>query len=181
MTCATCVQGKFKKPIQAPDLVCGQEFVKPLPASIRTVVEVMLSVASRVFSNNSSVFVGKCCCHTADATMPLMLQSWQQAAKMALFRECMPWTEETMCLQLTEKVHSMRGMVEMYADRCSPAGPLLAGKRPHFYNPLLATCQLLNVSREGEEPELMSAQEDARLFEPSLVDTNGEWQPAPAW
>jgi hypothetical protein len=45
---------------------------------------------------------------------------------------------------------------------------------PYFMNPLLAACQLVNVSLPGSEPPLAAAQEDMRLFSPALCDKNGE-------
>jgi hypothetical protein len=36
------------------------------------------------------------------------------------------------------------------------------GERPAFYNPLIAACQLINVAREGEEPDMWTAKEDCR-------------------
>jgi hypothetical protein len=40
-------------------------------------------------------------------------------------------------------------------------------------NPVLAACQLVNVSKEGEQPVLKDAQEDLRLFSSDLVDKKG--------
>jgi hypothetical protein len=45
---------------------------------------------------------------------------------------------------------------------------------PYFMNPLLAACQLVNVSLPGSEPPLADAQEDMRLFSPALCDKNGK-------
>lgn len=45
---------------------------------------------------------------------------------------------------------------------------------PYFMNPLLAACQLVNVSQPGAEPRLAEAQEDMRLFSPALADKSGE-------
>jgi hypothetical protein len=45
---------------------------------------------------------------------------------------------------------------------------------PYFMNPLLAACQLVNVSQPGAEPQLTAAQEDMRLFSPALADKDGE-------
>lgn len=45
---------------------------------------------------------------------------------------------------------------------------------PYFMNPLLAACQLVNVSQPGSEPPLAQAQEDMRLFSPALADKQGE-------
>lgn len=36
-------------------------------------------------------------------------------------------------------------------------------------NPVLACCQLVNVSKEGEEPGLWDAPEDIRLMLPTAV------------
>jgi hypothetical protein len=44
---------------------------------------------------------------------------------------------------------------------------------PYFMSPLLAACQLVNVSQPGEQPAIMEAQEDMRLFAPELVDKDG--------
>jgi hypothetical protein len=49
------------------------------------------------------------------------------------------------------------------------------GKLPYFMNPVLAACQLANVSRAGEEPQdPWEAQEDLRLWAPELVVDGGE-------
>jgi hypothetical protein len=44
---------------------------------------------------------------------------------------------------------------------------------PYFMNPLLAACQLVNVSLPGAEPPLAEAQEDMRLFTSALQDKQG--------
>lgn len=49
------------------------------------------------------------------------------------------------------------------------------GQIAGFLNPVLASCQLVNVSRPGEEPEPWEAQEDMRLLSPELSDKNGEF------
>lgn len=41
-------------------------------------------------------------------------------------------------------------------------------------NPVLAACQLVNVSEPGCEPPLTEATEDMRLFSPELADKKGE-------
>ncbi|KAI8472299.1 MAG: hypothetical protein J3K34DRAFT_414799 [Monoraphidium minutum] len=52
-------------------------------------------------------------------------------------------------------------------------------EHPYFLNPLLAACQLVNVSRPGEEPkDLYEAKEDCRLLHPDLVGKDGEPLPA---
>jgi hypothetical protein len=43
-----------------------------------------------------------------------------------------------------------------------------------FLNPVLASCQLVNVSRPGEEPDMWEAEEDMRLLSDALADKNGE-------
>jgi hypothetical protein len=40
---------------------------------------------------------------------------------------------------------------------------------PYMLLPLLAAAQIANASKPGEEPDMMSAQEDLRLWDPSLV------------
>lgn len=40
-------------------------------------------------------------------------------------------------------------------------------------NPLLASCQLVNVARPGEELPLQEAQEDMRLLSHHLADKDG--------
>eukprot|EP00775_Hariotina_reticulata_P007980 gene7980-8178_t len=52
--------------------------------------------------------------------------------------------------------------------------PMVAG----FLNPVLASCQLVNVSRPGEEPELWGATEDMRLLHDELTDKNGNPMPS---
>lgn len=50
---------------------------------------------------------------------------------------------------------------------------------PYFLNPLLAACQLVNVSKPGEEPQdLYAAQEDCRLLHPDLAGKDGAPVPA---
>ena len=41
--------------------------------------------------------------------------------------------------------------------------------QPYMLVPLLAAAQIANCSRPGEEPDMMSATEDLRLWDPSLV------------
>jgi hypothetical protein len=48
------------------------------------------------------------------------------------------------------------------------------GQIAGFLNPVLASCQLVNVSRPGEEPGVWEAQEDMRLLSEELTDKNGE-------
>jgi hypothetical protein len=52
------------------------------------------------------------------------------------------------------------------------------GQIAGFLNPVLASCQLVNVSRPGEEPEAWDAQEDMRLLSTELSDKNGDPLPA---
>ncbi|GBF92361.1 hypothetical protein Rsub_05563 [Raphidocelis subcapitata] len=60
------------------------------------------------------------------------------------------------------------------------------GSEPYFLNPVMAACQLVNVSEEGREPEIFAATEDCRrgsvgvcaLLTPALRDASG--QPLPA-
>lgn len=47
------------------------------------------------------------------------------------------------------------------------------GDRPYFLNPVVAACQIVNVAKAGEEPDLMSAQDDCRLWSPDLADKDG--------
>ncbi|KAI8474441.1 MAG: hypothetical protein J3K34DRAFT_407807 [Monoraphidium minutum] len=47
------------------------------------------------------------------------------------------------------------------------------GECPSFYNPIIAACQLINVARQGEEPDMWGAKEDARLLSPALCDGRG--------
>jgi hypothetical protein len=62
-----------------------------------------------------------------------------------------------MVLTAAAKVFSNSTQVDVHA-------PL-----PFFMNPILAACQLINVSKDGEAPDVWDAKEDMRLFEPSLV------------
>lgn len=48
------------------------------------------------------------------------------------------------------------------------------GQIAGFLNPVLASCQLVNVARPGEEPSVWDAQEDMRLLSDELSDKNGE-------
>eukprot|EP00879_Flechtneria_rotunda_P006722 GHRR01007062.1.p1 GENE.GHRR01007062.1~~GHRR01007062.1.p1 ORF type:complete len:368 (+),score=129.92 GHRR01007062.1:238-1341(+) len=48
------------------------------------------------------------------------------------------------------------------------------GQIAGFLNPVLASCQLVNVSVPGQEPDMWAAQEDMRLLSPQLADKNGE-------
>jgi hypothetical protein len=71
-----------------------------------------------------------------------------------------PWVGEVV-LTAAAKVFSSSTQVDIYA------------KLPYFMNPVLACCQLVNVSQPGSEPELTEAQEDMRLFAPALADKQG--------
>lgn len=72
-----------------------------------------------------------------------------------------PWVGE-MVLTAAAKVFSSSTQVDIYA------------KLPYFMNPVLAACQLVNVSEPGKEPEMTEATEDMRLFNDELVDKKGE-------
>lgn len=72
-----------------------------------------------------------------------------------------PWVGEVV-LTAAAKVFSNSTQVDIYA------------KLPYFMNPVLAACQLVNVSQPGSEPQLTEAQEDMRLFAPALTDKQGE-------
>jgi len=76
-----------------------------------------------------------------------------------------PWVGEVV-LTAAAKAFSNSTQVDVYA-------PL-----PYFMNPVLAACQLVNVSKEGEQPALTAAQEDLRLFSSELVDKKGNPFPA---
>lgn len=71
-----------------------------------------------------------------------------------------PWVGEVV-LTAAAKVFSSSTQVDIYA------------KLPYFMNPVLACCQLVNVSHPGSEPQLIEAQEDMRLFAPALADKQG--------
>jgi hypothetical protein len=45
---------------------------------------------------------------------------------------------------------------------------------PYFMNPVLAACQMVNVSKAGSAPGLAEVQEDMTLFSPALADKNSE-------
>uniref|UniRef100_A0A383VT33 Domain of unknown function at the cortex 1 domain-containing protein n=1 Tax=Tetradesmus obliquus TaxID=3088 RepID=A0A383VT33_TETOB len=60
------------------------------------------------------------------------------------------------------KVFSHSTQVDAYAEL------------PYFMNPVLAACQMVNVSRAGSAPGLAEAQEDMSLFSPALADKNGK-------
>lgn len=72
-----------------------------------------------------------------------------------------PWVGE-MVLTAAAKVFSSSTQVDIYA------------RLPYFMNPVLAACQMVNVSRPGEEPQLTEAEEDMRLFSADLADKQGE-------
>jgi hypothetical protein len=48
------------------------------------------------------------------------------------------------------------------------------GQVAGFLNPVLASCQLVNVAVPGSEPDLWEAEEDMRLLSDALQDKNGE-------
>jgi len=98
-------QGRFKHPMDACHWTVGQEFVKPLPAANRRIVELILSMVSRVFSNSTQISVG---------TMP------------------------------------------------------------YFVSPVLTTCNVLNASLPGQEPDMWDTPEDVTLFDARAVDSNGQ-------
>lgn len=76
-----------------------------------------------------------------------------------------PWVGE-LVFTAAAKVFSNSTQVDAYATL------------PYFMNPLLAACQLVNVSAPGSAPAMVDAQEDMRLFSPALADKNSEWGPA---
>eukprot|EP00878_Enallax_costatus_P000528 GHUV01000623.1.p1 GENE.GHUV01000623.1~~GHUV01000623.1.p1 ORF type:complete len:349 (+),score=116.38 GHUV01000623.1:263-1309(+) len=71
-----------------------------------------------------------------------------------------PWIGE-MILTAAAKVFSSSTQVDVKA------------KLPYFMNPVLAACQLVNVSEPGSEPKLSEATEDMRLFSADLADKKG--------
>ena len=48
------------------------------------------------------------------------------------------------------------------------------GTLPYFFNPLVASCQLMNVSLPGQAPPMAQALEDMRLFSTALADKHSE-------
>ncbi|KIZ05346.1 hypothetical protein MNEG_2608 [Monoraphidium neglectum] len=46
-------------------------------------------------------------------------------------------------------------------------------EQPYFLNPVLAACQLVNVAKEGEQPDIWDAPEDCRLLSSKLADKEG--------
>eukprot|EP00775_Hariotina_reticulata_P003808 gene3808-4065_t len=72
-----------------------------------------------------------------------------------------PWVGE-LVFTAAAKVFSNSTQVDAYATL------------PYFMNPLLAACQLVNVSRPGSAPPMAAAQEDMRLFSPALADKNNQ-------
>uniref|UniRef100_A0A383W1Y2 Domain of unknown function at the cortex 1 domain-containing protein n=1 Tax=Tetradesmus obliquus TaxID=3088 RepID=A0A383W1Y2_TETOB len=52
------------------------------------------------------------------------------------------------------------------------------GQVAGFLNPVLASCQLVNVSKPGQEPDMWEAEEDMRLLSDALTDKNGNPMPA---
>jgi len=72
-----------------------------------------------------------------------------------------PWVGE-LVFTAAAKVFSNSTQVDAYATL------------PYFMNPLLAACQLVNVSRQGSAPPIAAALEDVRLLSPALADKNSE-------
>ncbi|KAI8472123.1 MAG: hypothetical protein J3K34DRAFT_217390, partial [Monoraphidium minutum] len=73
-----------------------------------------------------------------------------------------PWVAE-MVLTGAARVFSSSAHVDIY------------GRLPYFMNPVLAACQLVNVSRDEDAPkDMWAAQEDLRMFAPELVDKHGK-------
>ncbi|GBF99476.1 hypothetical protein Rsub_12144 [Raphidocelis subcapitata] len=99
------VQGRFKAPIAASDLLSGQEMPKP-PRLSAGFMHFILGGAAKVFAHTTDVFV-----------------------------------EE--------------------------------GKPMHYHFPVLAAAQLINVSRPGEEPDLLAAAEDMTLWDAALSGRGG--------
>lgn len=48
------------------------------------------------------------------------------------------------------------------------------GQIAGFLNPMLASCQICNVSEPGQEPDIGEAQEDMRLLSQRLADKDGK-------
>eukprot|EP00877_Chromochloris_zofingiensis_P008387 jgi/Chrzof1/3801/Cz13g09100.t1 len=71
-----------------------------------------------------------------------------------------PWIGEVV-LTAAARAFSKSTQVDVYA------------RLPYFMNPVLAACQLVNVSAEGEQPDMWAATEDMRLFSAELADKNG--------
>lgn len=57
--------------------------------------------------------------------------------------------------------------------------PHAEGEPQHFLFPVLAAAQLINVSRPGQEPDLLAAHEDMTLWDPALTARGGGPMSAP--
>lgn len=75
----------------------------------------------------------------------------------------------------------------MHDAKQYPLPPQLPGQvdihaeLPYFMNPVLAACQMVNVSEPGKEPGLWEAKEDMRVWSPELADKNGEGPQGVVW
>lgn len=118
-------------------------------------------------------FYGVLCCQGQQINSSLPLPSSQGRFKRAVDADglCMgqefvkagnvPALVSELVLTAAAKVFSNSTQVDIYA------------MLPYFMNPILAACQLVNVSKPGSEPKLAEATEDMRLFAPELVDKHG--------
>ena len=67
-------------------------------------------------------------------------------------------------------------MLPRRTHHITPATHALHRHHRYFMNPVMAACQLVNVSRVGEEPDLWNADEDCRLLLPKAVVLLGAGQ-----
>ncbi|KAF8062072.1 hypothetical protein HT031_004332 [Scenedesmus sp. PABB004] len=67
---------------------------------------------------------------------------------------------------------------KMFSSTTRVCASTAHGQVAGFLNPVMASCQLVNAARPGEEPPIWEATEDLRLLCPSLVDKHGNPMPA---
>eukprot|EP00879_Flechtneria_rotunda_P000886 GHRR01001013.1.p1 GENE.GHRR01001013.1~~GHRR01001013.1.p1 ORF type:complete len:385 (+),score=83.84 GHRR01001013.1:3271-4425(+) len=68
----------------------------------------------------------------------------------------------------------LTAVAKMFSSTTRVSSTTANGEMCGFLNPVLASCQLVNVSLPGQEPDIMEAHEDARLLHPDLADKNGQ-------
>jgi hypothetical protein len=72
--------------------------------------------------------------------------------------------------ELTVPVWLSETLLTLAAKTFSSTTRVSARSEPrYFMNPVLAACQLVNVSRPGEEPGMWDAKEDVRLMLPGAT------------
>jgi hypothetical protein len=163
------VQGSFNRDVLASELVSGQEY--PKAPRCPSFMHFVFTGAAKVFASTTTVFVQG---ERARAAA---------AGRFRLFRKraaaLWPWVHQpSWCRppskQASSKPHPPPSPISSPPqNETNPA----EGKPMYYHFPVLAAAQQINVSRRGEEPPLLDAPEDVRLWAPELEHKGAPFTP----